>query len=388
MTLLQDARKHASEFEASADEGESLRRLPDTTWKRLVGSGFVRALQPRRWGGGEVHIQEFLDAVVEISRANSSAGWVAGVVGVHPWHLALFDELVQEEMWGEDPTRMHSSSYHPAGQVTAVPGGFQLSGRWSFSSGSDHCVGVNVGAMSAPRDPGIGMELPDFRSFVLFRDQYEIVDVWHTAGMKGTGSKDIVVSDQFVPAYRTSSHLDYMCDVPLAGQQRNDGPLYRLPWAAVFNYALAASVFGVAKRFIETWAAESAGRQLRSGGAKDDGLLQHRLGIAMYDLDTAIAKMHRDCEVMWSAALAHEHLDRAARTALRYNANRSCEVLGASISELFHSASGRSIFLNHPLQRIYQDMMGSLGHTFLSPDGLGRTVGSLAMGGVPVEMMV
>ena len=388
MTLVDEAVRLGPELEADVAAGEELRRIPDTTWKHLVGSGFVRGLQPKRWGGGEVHIREFYDACVEVGYASSAAGWVMGVIGVHPWQLALFDEQVQQEMWGEDPTRMHSSSYQPSGVAIPAGGGYRLSGRWSFSSGSDHCTAVNVGAMSAPRDPGIGMEIADFRSFVLFEDQYTIIDNWHTSGMRGTGSKDIVVDDVFVPAYRTQSHLDYMLDVPLPGQQTNPGPLYRLPWAPVFNYALAASVFGTAKRFIDVWTRESSERVVRGGTVKDDALMQHRLGVAKYDLDTAITKMRRDANTMWDAATAGVSLPRAERTAIRYNANRSCQVLGQSINDLFQAASGRSIFLDHPLHRLYADIQGALGHTFLVPDGLGRSVGALAMGAFPPEVMV
>ena len=82
-----------------------------------------------------------------LSRANPSAGWVAGVIGVHPWQLALFDERAQEAMWADDPATMHSSSYNPTGKAEKVDGGYRVSGRWSFSSGCDHCHGVNLGAI-------------------------------------------------------------------------------------------------------------------------------------------------------------------------------------------------------------------------------------------------
>ena len=90
---------------------------------------------------------EFLDVVIEIARANPSAGWVAGVIGVHPWHLALFADEAQAAMWGDDPNTMYSSTYNPSGKAVKVDGGYQLSGRWSFSSGCDHCHGVNLGAI-------------------------------------------------------------------------------------------------------------------------------------------------------------------------------------------------------------------------------------------------
>ena len=88
---------------------------------------------------------------MEIARVSPSAGWVAGVIGVHPWQLALFDERAQREMWDKDPAAMHSSSYNPTGKAEQVAGGYRLSGRWSFSSGCDYCRGVMLGAICGSR---------------------------------------------------------------------------------------------------------------------------------------------------------------------------------------------------------------------------------------------
>jgi len=175
VNLVERAKQLAPAFAATSAEDARLRRLSDDTWKLLLDNGFVRALQPARWGGGEVPMIDFIDAGFEISRASPSAGWVAGVIGVHPWQLALFDERAQRDMWGDDPATMHSSSYNPTGKAEAVQGGYRVSGRWSFSSGCDHCRGVNLGANVGKIEIG-GKALPDFRSFLLFPDQYRIDD--------------------------------------------------------------------------------------------------------------------------------------------------------------------------------------------------------------------
>ena len=124
------------------------------------------ALQPARFGGGEVSLVEFVDAAIELSRASPSAGWVAGVIGVHPWQLGLFSDKAQQEMWGEDPTTMHSSSYNPTGKAEKVAGGYKISGRWSFSTGCDHCRGVMLGAICGSREIA-GNQVRDFRSLLL-----------------------------------------------------------------------------------------------------------------------------------------------------------------------------------------------------------------------------
>ena len=173
MSLVAEAKRIAPILAANCAEDDQMRRLTDRTWKLLLDGGFVRALQPARFGGGEVPLVEFVDAIFEISRVSPSAGWVAGVIGVHPWQLALFDDRAQRELWDSDPAAMHSSSYNPTGKAEKVSGGYRLSGRWSFSSGCDHCRGVMLGALCGSREVA-GNQVRDFRSFLLMRDQYRI----------------------------------------------------------------------------------------------------------------------------------------------------------------------------------------------------------------------
>ena len=300
-----------------------------------MDAGFVRALQPARWGGGEVHLREFADAVMTISAASPSAGWVAGVIGVHPWQLALFDEQAQHEMWSDSPARMHSSSYNPTGKAEKVDGGYLVSGRWSFSSGCDHCEGVILGAICGSIDPGIGKAIADFRSFLLHVGQYRVEDNWHVAGLKGTGSKDIVVESAFVTKYRTQSHLDYAMGNPLPGQQTNPSPLYRLPWSVVFNLAIVASMLGSARGFVDAWTADNSSRVVAGGrhGA-DDPLAQRRLAEALWTLDAAVALVHADIDAIWAMAQAGVMASMADRAHWRWNMNRSCDLVGNSVAEL------------------------------------------------------
>jgi 3-hydroxy-9,10-secoandrosta-1,3,5(10)-triene-9,17-dione monooxygenase len=360
---------------AARAEGEALRRLPDHVWGLLLGCGILRALQPRRWGGGEVHLREFHDAVMAVSRVNPSAGWVAGVIGVHPWQLALFDEQAQRDLWGDDPTTMHSSSYMPTGRATPVDGGYELAGRWSFSSGCDLCRGVILGA-AIP-----GGEITDFRSFLLLPDQYRIDDNWHVAGLKGTGSKDIVVDGTFVPSHRTQSHLDYAFAAPLPGRALNDGPLYRLPFSVVFNMALAASILGSAGGFVDTWTAESRDRSVAGvGRVADDPLTQRRLAEARWDLDAATAMMRADVDELWEMAKSGATPTMADRARMRWHLTRGCERVSDSVLDLLRAGSGRSVFLDHPLQSRYQDLQAGLSHAYLAPDQVARAVGGELLG--------
>jgi 3-hydroxy-9,10-secoandrosta-1,3,5(10)-triene-9,17-dione monooxygenase len=388
VALLDVAKKMAPVFAASAAEDDGLRRLSDGTWSHLLQGGFVRALQPARWGGGEVSIVEFIDAIMEIARVSPSAGWVAGVIGVHPWQFALFEEKAQQELWGEDPAKMHSSSYNPTGKAAPADGGYRLSGRWSFSSGCDHCGAVNLGAVTAMRTIEECGPVPELRSFLLMRDQYRIDDNWHVAGLKGTGSKDIVVEDVFVPAHRTQSHLDYSMHAPLPGQRLNDGVLYRLPWSVVFNAALVAAVLGSARGFIDLWTEQSRDRRLGAVRAADDALTQRRLADAEWALAATVACLKSDFAQLWQMAEARTPCSMALRARVRWNMNRGCELVADAVADLMRAASGRSIYLDHPLQRRFQDLQGALGHAFLVPDPLAKAVGGELLGATKKEMVL
>ena len=387
MNLLAEAKRIAPILAANCTEDDQMRRLTDRTWKLLLDGGFVRALQPARFGGGEVPLVEFVDAIIEISRVSPSAGWVAGVIGVHPWQLALFDDKAQRELWDNDSAAMHSSSYNPTGKAEKVPGGYQLSGRWSFSSGCDHCRGVMLGALCGSREIG-GNQVRDFRAFLLMRDQYRIDDNWHVAGLKGTGSKDIVVEDAFVPEYRTQSHLDYAMNLPLPGQEVNQGPLYRLPWSVVFNMAIAVSALGSARGFIDAWIMATRDRKLSTGGrAADDALIQDRIASATWYLDASITRVRADAIELWQMAEAREPASMQIRAQMRWNMNRGCELVGHAVADLFRASSGRSIFLNDPIQRRFQDLQAALAHAYLTPDPLSLAVGGMILGATKLELV-
>ncbi len=202
----------------------SLRRVPDETVEELKRAGLFRLLQPARWGGAEAHPNHFFDTQRAIARACASTGWVYGVVTVHAWQLALFPLQAQEDVWGEDPDALISSSYAPTGKVEKAPGGYRISGRWSFSSGCDHCGWVFVGGFAPSDGP------PDMRTFLVPRSDYTIEDNWHTFALQGTGSKDIVMNEVFVPEHRTHRFADgFRCLSP--GNEQNHSTLANRPEA-------------------------------------------------------------------------------------------------------------------------------------------------------------
>src|ERR1700750_1209884 len=193
--VLDGVRDLLPTFRERADEAERLRVVPEASIKELEETGFFRLLPPQRFGGPQAHPVTFYPAVRDIASACGSTGWVSSVVGVHPWQVALFADEAQQAVWGEDTATRLSSSYAPTGKATVTDGGYQLSGKWSFSSGCDHCQWVLLGGLVFNAEG----QVVDFKTFMVPRSDYTIEDVWNVVGLRGTGSNDIIVDDVFVP---------------------------------------------------------------------------------------------------------------------------------------------------------------------------------------------
>ncbi|MEU9840500.1 acyl-CoA dehydrogenase family protein [Actinomadura sp. NPDC048032] len=389
MSMIEKARAAAPALAAADAPSAEQGRLTAEAVAALESTGVLRALQPARWGGGEAHLAEYAETVVEIGRASASAGWVASVVGVHPWQIALFPEETQKEIWGADPSRRIASSYTPTGKIEKVPGGYRVSGRWSFSSGSGICDGVILGGIAGRREVN-GVEHPDFTSVILDAADYRIEQTWNVAGLRGTGSDDIVVDGVFVPEHRGQSHVYYThgLGTPLPGQELNDGPLYRTPWAVTFNLIIAAGALGACLGFYDRWVAETRARRTNYGQSlREEPVVQHHLAEAAWQLDAAVLKVRRAAEELMEHAERREVPSLEQRAFWRWDVARSANAAVDTVQALMRVSSGRSAFVDHPLQTRFQDAMAAGGHAFLFGDPLAKAWGGRHLGAAkPAEV--
>jgi 3-hydroxy-9,10-secoandrosta-1,3,5(10)-triene-9,17-dione monooxygenase len=335
-----------------AAEAEELRKVPSASIKELQESGVLRLLQPRRHGGFEAHPTVFYSAIRMIASACGSTGWVSSVLGVHPWHLALFPAAAQAEVWADDVDTLTSSSYAPVGRATPTDGGYRFTGRWSFSSGSDHATWVLLGGLVMVDGKPV-----DYRTFLLPRSDYAIEDVWDTVGLRGTGSNDVLVEDVFVPDHRTLSFKDTAkCICP--GQELNDGPLYRLPYGTVHPYAITAPLIGMADGAYESYVGYTRNRIRASyvgEKAAEDGFAQVRIAEAACEIDAAWLQLARNFTEEFDLVSAGQPIPLE----LRLRARRD-QVLGSArvisaVDKLFESAGGKAINMSMPILRFWRD---------------------------------
>jgi 3-hydroxy-9,10-secoandrosta-1,3,5(10)-triene-9,17-dione monooxygenase len=349
-----------------AQEAEDQREVPADSVKALADTGFFRLLQPAAFGGLEADPLTFLTAVRKIASACGSTGWVASVLGVHPWQLALFPPLAQDEVWGADPATRMSSSYAPTGRAAAVDGGHLLSGRWSFSSGCAHASWVLLGGIVPDADGTPA----DFRTFLLPASDYAIEDVWDTVGLRGTGSNDIVVDEAFVPGHRSLSFMD-VSRLICPGQAANPAPLYRLPYGAVFSYAITTPIIGMATGAYDAHVAYQRDRVRASyvgQKAAQDPHGQVRVAEAAARLDDAWRAATDNMTALMAHARAGEKIPFALRLRVRRDQVRGTGLAISAVDLLFENSGGRALRTGTPIQRFWRDAHAGRVHAINDPE--------------------
>jgi len=361
-----------------ADEAERLRVLPEATVKDLEATGFFRLLQPRRYDGFEADVIDFYSAVRDIAGACGSTGWVASVIGVHPWQVALFAEEAQDSVWGSDTTTRLSSSYAPTGRAVVAEGGYLLSGKWSFSSGCDHASWVLLGGLVFD---GEG-QVVDFKTFLLPREQYQIVDVWNVVGLRGTGSNDIVVEETFVPEAFTLSMSDTgRCRGP--GQAVNTADLYKLPFHSVFTSTITTPIVGMAYGAYAEHV-EMQQKRVRAAyvgeKASLDPFAAVRIARASGEIDAAWALLVNNIREEQALVARGEQIPLSLRLKVRRD-----QVLGTqraidAIDELFEASGGRALAEGTYLQRAWRDAHAGRVHAANDPERALQLYGAAEFG--------
>ena len=370
-----------SNIGARTQEAEERRRIPDETIKALRESGLLKALQPRRYGGFEFDPIEFYRATARIGEVCGATGWVFGVLGVHPWQLALFPDEAQAEIWDEDDSALVASTYAPVGQITRAPGGFRLSGQWPWSSGADHCQWVMLGGAELS-DP----EQPDMRTFLLPRTDYEIVDTWHSTELAGTGTNDIRVEDVFVPEHRTLSFADTSrCECP--GNAVNSNSIYRLPFASVFSSTIAAASLGIARGALAEFREVLSKRFKIAFGevARQDPHSQVKLAQASSILDAGWLQLERNIRDLTSAVTRGEPAETLLRARLRHDQAYAVARATDAIDVCFDASGGDSLRTHHRLQRCWRDLHAARHHAINEYERAATLYGQAILG-IDVEM--
>ena len=360
-----------------APEAERIRRLPAETVADLTASGFTELLVPARFGGQQAEWPSILDPVRRMAHGCASSAWTLGFYALHNWMLALFDERAQEEAFATRPF-LAPAPLAPTGRGVPSGDGIRLTGRWSWATGVMDGNWIMVGAICGPDEDPAAI----YPALALLPiSDVRIEDVWHTDGMRATGSNDVVITDAFVPHHRLVRVADiYSGTAPGAGL--HDADTYRWPMVPALSLLAAMPALGSAERVAEIYAERLGERILAYEGVmqKEKPLAQARLGEARVRLRALRGLLADTVGDIEAVVASGDPVPRPVRAEARLVAAHIVHESRSVIADLLE-ASGASVhFADNPLQRIKRDVDVLAGHVVFDYDTSRELAGALTLG--------
>jgi len=375
--LIGRARELGPVIREHLEEAEHERRLATPVRDALRAAGFQRMLAPKSLGGLEVDPVTCAQVVEEIAGFDSAAGWALQAPNVNVWWACRLADTGAEEIYGADPSTPVAAAFHPPQLAIEIPGGFRVTGRSPLASNIHDCDWALFSGMimddGHPRMTEFG---PAMIAFILRTSDLEILDTWHTLGMRGTDSQDVMFRDVFVPASRT---------FPLAPQfqpgRHFQGPLYQFPASGIIAIFSASVLLATARGAI-TELRELATRKVPFGSLKtlsERGTVQSALAESEATLRAARALFYDTMAEAWartSSKQGHTLEQRADVLLATIHAVKSAVV----VTDTMHRLAGTTgIYTKSRLDRYFRDVHTLRQHGFVSENKL-ESIGQIFLG--------
>jgi 3-hydroxy-9,10-secoandrosta-1,3,5(10)-triene-9,17-dione monooxygenase len=379
VAMITRARALVPQLRDRAARTEELRRLPPETERDLHEAGLFRLVQPKRVGGAEFDYVALVDCAEILGKADASVAWNFANLASHHWMLGMFDRRAQDLVWDGDPNVLIASSFiFPAGRARKVEGGYRLRGSWPFSSGVASCDWNMLASVVSSEDEADGIE---YRIFLVHKNDYRIRDTWNAAGLRGTGSSDVEVTDAFVPEAFTVAVKD-LAGGPTPGSAINPNALYELPVFSLFPFVLSGVALGNAQACLDDYVETARHRASTYNRAKLGGLqsTQIKIAEASAQIDAARLIMRSSCIEAMADARRGRIPDMAAKTKSRRDGAFAVNMCTEAVSRLFAASGARGLFTTGALQRQFRDAHAINSHLAFNFDTAGTNYGRVALG--------
>ncbi len=338
----------------NADQGERERRLPQPSYDALKAAGLLRLGKPSAFGGPELDPVSLMKVVEEIAYYDSAAGWNVQISCAVSMFLAWFCDEGATEVLGADPDATLAGTLFPPGQAVPVEGGYLLSGRWPFASGSHQttwCFGPSLvmdGDTPRTNEDGSPVQI-----LVVHRTaDAEILDTWHTMGMRGTGSHDVTANDVFVPQRRTAPF------VPLEEPGSAFGnPISKM--ALWVNIALLAPpALGLARAALETFIdlARKKTPNYTATTLRDRSVVQSNIAKAQAVLDSGRCYLYDCLNQGYESVSSGDPLSLEQKGNIQLATSYAIRSAADAVDLICEAAGSSAIRLEKPFERHFRDI--------------------------------
>ena len=348
---LEAARNLAPLIRLHADEIEANRQLPRAVFEAIADAGLFHLAIPRVIGGGEIDLPTYVRVVEEIGKADASTAWALNQGTIFGTYAARMPLEHARAIWMDKPRSVVSNSPVPNAQAIPVPGGYRVTAHQGFSTGCRHATWVAAHAQVIENgQPRLVDGKPQPLYCLVPVEQAEIIDTWHTRGMRGTGTNDFAVKDVFVPVERTVLSAN---PPPLI-----DGPLYKLSRTMTYACGDAAVALGVARSCVDAFY-ELAGSKVPRSLSKllrDQPMIQFTVGQAEAALRSGRAFLMETVNDVWEDALSTDEISLEHRVALRLSTTHAIRLAAQLIESIYTASGATAAFKSHLIQRHFQDI--------------------------------
>lgn len=371
------ARSIAAEVAAGAVASDEHRRLPSGTVEALHRAGMFQLLTPSSHGGPEAGLRAQVETLLIVAEADPAAGWVQMVSNAHVWMVGSFPPACQAEVFAGGPSVVVPGTLAAQGRATRVDEGWRLDGRWQFASGVDHGDWLMMGAVADERldsgDRALHVIVP--------KADVTVDDTWFTLGLRGSGSKDLVADDVFVPDHRAMATRPLFDGLSPHGEG-NRTHANRLPVLVCLSTQLAAAVIGLAAGALRVHVERTAARRDVYTGAPKAAAPAAAMRIAesATELDLAHRLVRDAADRCDRVAATGERLTVEERAELKWHAAYCVELCRRAVERVFASAGAHGVYDDSVLQARFRDLNTACHHAIVDLDGNAELYGRIALG--------
>jgi 3-hydroxy-9,10-secoandrosta-1,3,5(10)-triene-9,17-dione monooxygenase len=372
------ARKIAEVCAKSADAVETLRRLPRENVAAMVESDLIGLIIPKERGGYGIDSWMWVaDVVGEVGRVCGASGWCFDLLIHHHWVFGMYPAEAQDMVYKADKRAKIGTSFMPGGKATPAPGGFRVTGEWSYASGVDHSDWAILGAIVAAEG---AKGPPDIRFCLFGPGEFKVKDTWRAMGLKGSGSNNVVVNDVFVREEHTLKMADFASG-RAPGTKVNKGVMFREPGFVAFAFGIFCPMIAIARGALDTYIAFAKNRG--AGLGRDPTLQiinsQRAIGEAASEIDAAYL-LAKDNDERLRLGMPGGPDDAMA---IRRNFTLASRLAMRAVDRLFEVSGARGIMDANPMQRFWRDVHAAGNHVAWAVDNSYIEAGAHLMG-VPV----
>ena len=345
-----------------ADAAERNRRLSPSVVDAMREAGLFRLYLPETLGGAELKPLEFAEILEAIAKLDGSTAWCTWIGNVNTlFSTPLADEPV-EHIFGTDPGVVTGSTFFPPGRAERVGGGYRVSGRWSFASGSTHCNWYFV--LCVVHEHGVPVEgaqgMPEIRACYFPIDTVRIEETWDVSGLAGTGSHDVVLDDAYV-----SEDYTWVFGPGMKPASRHyAGALYQYPAYATGVMQVGFIAVGIAQGAVDK--VIDIPQSKRGVGSsvvmRDRPSFHLRLAEAVAMIRSARAWLREAQAAFGTHVEAGEEVPFSARAEMLLAATNACHASARAVDIVYTAAGANANYRKNPLQRALRDIHAATQH--------------------------